>query len=182
MDNERALTILNKAYDTLESLEGFEVREVDPFEKDAMDRWQRLRAQSREPAPQPRQAKLDTQAARDASQARWDAWADSRIEAYLLDVYNGAVGEAIEERCHVHRDKLLTKIAELRHELELAQKKIEKLEARSKASEQGRVIGWELDRSKYRAIPFYADGPGFPINLRPLFEQFFEEAGIGSKE
>lgn len=39
------------------------------------------------------------------------------------------------------------------------------------------IVGWKLDRIKYRAIPFCADGkPGTPINPRPLSEQYRDEA------
>src|SRR5262249_52427724 len=93
--------------------------------------WRKLRDRYREPEPKPRQRKLDTQvqAARDATWARWDAWADSRIEAYLHDIYNQAVGEVIEMRCHVHRDRLLTLIAALRKDLDATRAELKTLKA-----------------------------------------------------
>jgi hypothetical protein len=35
------------------------------------------------------------------------------------------------------------------------------------------VIGWKIDRARYRAVPFFQDGkPGPAIELRDLFQQF----------
>jgi hypothetical protein len=40
------------------------------------------------------------------------------------------------------------------------------------------IIGWKVDRERYRAVPFYSDGkPGPAIELRDLFEQFLNEVG-----
>jgi hypothetical protein len=39
------------------------------------------------------------------------------------------------------------------------------------------IIGWEIDRANYHAIPIMSDGTrGPPLALRPLFEQFHNEA------
>jgi len=39
------------------------------------------------------------------------------------------------------------------------------------------IITWTIDREHYRAIPTMSDGkPGAPLELRPLFEQFNDEA------
>jgi hypothetical protein len=40
------------------------------------------------------------------------------------------------------------------------------------------IINWTIDRVHYRAIPTMSDGkPGAPLDLRPLFEAYHEEAG-----
>jgi hypothetical protein len=40
------------------------------------------------------------------------------------------------------------------------------------------IVNWTLDRKNYRAIPTMSDGkPGAPLDLRPLFETYHEEAG-----
>jgi hypothetical protein len=129
-DDERAV-IMNKAYDTLERLKGFDVREVDPLQPDAMDEWQRLRDRYREPEPKPRQTKLDTQvqAARDAAWARWDAWADSRIERYLDETYSEVIAQFTSEYCRPLRQE----IKQLRKDLDAARVEIKHLKAAAKA-------------------------------------------------
>jgi hypothetical protein len=170
MDNERALTILNDAYNTLESLENFQVREIDPFEEDAMVRWQRLRAQSREPEPQPRQRKLDT--ARDAAQARWDQWCDARIEAALIS-YDVVVGRAIGQNC----ERVSREIRRLQKALDDARLEIKRLKAAvKKADDDNRIVNWSIDRKAYTAAPISAaEKPMATFDVRQLFEQYHGE-------
>src|SRR5262249_34634932 len=43
------------------------------------------------------------------------------------------------------------------------------------------IIAWTLDTKNYRAIPTMSDGTGgAPLDLRPLFERFNEEAVISA--
>jgi hypothetical protein len=38
------------------------------------------------------------------------------------------------------------------------------------------IVGWQIDRAKYQAVPIMSDGSeGPPLELRGLFEQFHEE-------
>jgi hypothetical protein len=40
------------------------------------------------------------------------------------------------------------------------------------------IIGWEIDRATYQAVPIMSDGrAGPPLMLRALFEQFHDERG-----
>jgi hypothetical protein len=40
------------------------------------------------------------------------------------------------------------------------------------------IVSWTIDRAHYRAVPTMSNGkPGAPLDLRPLFEAYHEEAG-----
>jgi hypothetical protein len=40
------------------------------------------------------------------------------------------------------------------------------------------IVSWQIDRAHYRAVPTMSNGkPGPPLDLRPLFEAYHEEAG-----
>jgi hypothetical protein len=40
------------------------------------------------------------------------------------------------------------------------------------------IVGWQIDRASYQALPVISDGTeGPPLKLRGLFEQFHDERG-----
>jgi uncharacterized coiled-coil protein SlyX len=72
-------------------------------------------------------------------------------------------------------------VAEVRKEFDLKfaaleclyEKKIAELEAQIAAGTQ--PMAWKIDPPRYRAVPFYGGKPGKPLDVRPFFQQFFNE-------
>jgi hypothetical protein len=60
--------------------------------------------------------------------------------------------------------------AELRAEIRMLREQIKE------AATPLTIIGWKIDRIKYRAFPLMSDGkPRVAIPLRPLFEMYHEQ-------
>jgi hypothetical protein len=57
-------------------------------------------------------------------------------------------------------------------------KKGERGEKGEKGEATPTIVSWQIDRTHYRAVPTMSNGkPGAPLDLRPLFEAYHEEAG-----
>src|SRR5262245_61643060 len=57
-------------------------------------------------------------------------------------------------------------------------KKGERGEKGEKGEATPTIVSWQIDRAHYRAVPAMSNRkPGAPLDLRPLFEAYHEEAG-----
>jgi hypothetical protein len=172
-DDERA-DILDEAYDNLERAREaeLETRALDPDRPDALEAWNRTRPKPEPPARQPITA-IQERAARDQ---QWNNWVDDRIQAAWKNIFADAIGQNTARERRLMRDhvakELRREIALLRDELAAARREIKALGGEP----HQQIIGWKIDREKYRAVPFFSNGrPGLPINLRPLFETYHVE-------
>ena len=173
--NTRALTIINAARDNIARLENFEVCARDYFQPDAMKEWQRLRERSREPEPEPTPRPRDVRQQRAAAdwEASWEFWKD-------------VGGQVIAEerhrmRRHVKKEISALEISGLRRELRQAHAEIKKLKsAKRDKADDGRIVGWRIDRQGYVATPVSANGKLMAsFNVRELFAQYFSETSDG---
>jgi hypothetical protein len=188
--------ILNAAYADVEA-GPLEVRQPCPDHEDALIRHQALRERSRDyetllkrGQPPPRQVVTQNLPSADASslslsangnsqQADWKTWVDEKISdaRTALCLHVSEVMGTLFEKAGQRVRKVESEVATLRREITKLQNQIKALHERRRV--EASIVSWHINRAKYSATPFGADGraAGPPIRLRPLFEWYHQEAG-----
>ena len=129
------------------------------------------RAEKARPAAEVRQRRTPTSPRAASREKKADQWAEWFYRA-MRESGSGDPAVHLPDMTAKLEELIATKIVE---EVAPLRRRIAELE-RAKAGSI--VTAWKLNRTRYEAIPYTADGQaGPPLDLRGLFEQFWSETG-----